>query len=357
MAEPYLVHNSVRSKSRKNRVYIFREFVKQTYGDYLSASCSLSAVHANEQPIIDQCSSDINTNGIILDVAGGKGTLSWLLMNVDHWESVVVDPQCDDYATNCYQKLFESVSWLQRHPIEATMRTIPNSSTFQPLAALLPFFPPCEESSPYDNKIKYPTIAISNVDHRFYNPRNCPIHLDQAFIDAVRNEMNTRMELQCLDSQVIAPSLYWKEFWTEAMNRRTAQPEVNIASLCVEVWTAEEALAMILRTKLIVGFHPDQATEAIVDLANLLHIPYCIVPCCVFPSEFPNRRLCIEENENNNEQDTIKVASTTRKVKSYSDFIQYLKKKDKCCRSAHLTFHESETSRNLVLYTLPGEQS
>ena len=27
------------------------------------------------------------------------------------------------------------------------------------------------------------------------------------------------------------------------------------------------------------------------DLAILLNIPFCVVPCCVFPSEFPQRKI------------------------------------------------------------------
>ena len=39
------------------------------------------------------------------------------------------------------------------------------------------------------------------------------------------------------------------------------------------------------------GMHPDQATESIIDAALLLNLPCAVVPCCVFPSLFPHRRV------------------------------------------------------------------
>jgi hypothetical protein len=61
----------------------------------------------------------------------------------------------------------------------------------------------------------------------------------------------------------------------------------------------------------VIGFHPDQATEPIVDMALKHKKPFVIVPCCVFSREFPDRRL-----RNGSE------------VSSYLDFLQYLQEKD-----------------------------
>ena len=40
---------------------------------------------------------------------------------------------------------------------------------------------------------------------------------------------------------------------------------------------------------LLVGLHPDQATEAIVDAALARNLPFAVVPCCVFPGLFFGR--------------------------------------------------------------------
>ncbi|KAL3154156.1 hypothetical protein ABBQ32_013679 [Trebouxia sp. C0010 RCD-2024] len=41
----------------------------------------------------------------------------------------------------------------------------------------------------------------------------------------------------------------------------------------------------------IVGIHPDQAAEPIIDFAQRTGRPFAMVPCCVYPMEFPRRRL------------------------------------------------------------------
>lgn len=41
----------------------------------------------------------------------------------------------------------------------------------------------------------------------------------------------------------------------------------------------------------VIGLHPDQATEPIVDFALKNNKPFAVVPCCVFPNQYPNRRI------------------------------------------------------------------
>ena len=41
----------------------------------------------------------------------------------------------------------------------------------------------------------------------------------------------------------------------------------------------------------IVALHPDEATDAIVDVAVAKRVPFLIVPCCVFARLFPKRAL------------------------------------------------------------------
>jgi hypothetical protein len=50
-------------------------------------------------------------------------------------------------------------------------------------------------------------------------------------------------------------------------------------------------LATLAGASVLVGMHPDQATEYIVSCALALRKPWAVVPCCVFAREFPQRRL------------------------------------------------------------------
>jgi hypothetical protein len=67
-----------------------------------------------------------------------------------------------------------------------------------------------------------------------------------------------------------------------------------------------------LNSRLTTGMHPDQATEAIVDLALRLCVPFAVVPCCVYPSLFPHRRLLRRPGQR-------AIA-----VRSYATFCDYL---------------------------------
>lgn len=66
----------------------------------------------------------------------------------------------------------------------------------------------------------------------------------------------------------------------------------------------------LLKLGIVIGYHPDQATEPIVDFALQHGLPFAIVPCCVFNKDFPHRRL-----------------RSGGEVCSYTDFLRYLREK------------------------------
>ena len=53
----------------------------------------------------------------------------------------------------------------------------------------------------------------------------------------------------------------------------------------------ESGTALAREASLVVGMHPDEATEDIVDAAIAARTPFAVVPCCVFSRLFSNRRL------------------------------------------------------------------
>lgn len=80
---------------------------------------------------------------------------------------------------------------------------------------------------------------------------------------------------------------------------------------------------------LLFGMHPDQATEPIVDMALKYGKPFATVPCCVFASENPNRKL-----------------KSGKPVVLYEDFIVYLMEKDPSIKKIYLPFQ----GKNVCLY-------
>jgi hypothetical protein len=61
----------------------------------------------------------------------------------------------------------------------------------------------------------------------------------------------------------------------------------------------------------VVGLHSDHATEWIVDFALKFRIPFAVVPCCVCPTLFPERRNF----------------DTGGEVRTHEEFVEYLVRK------------------------------
>jgi hypothetical protein len=76
---------------------------------------------------------------------------------------------------------------------------------------------------------------------------------------------------------------------------------------------------------------PFYLAEAIVDIALALSKPFAVVPCCVFPFQFPDRRL------------------DGKPVETFDDFVRYLCKKDERIQLQKLGFE----GRSLVLFMAP----
>lgn len=143
---------------------------------------------------------------------------------------------------------------------------------------------------------------------------------------------------------------YWQQATEKAMQARTLgydEDEVVSSSLSSsssssssvnQITDPAVALETFLSIRLVLAFHPDQATEACVDLALVLGVPFCVVPCCVFPAEFPHRQ---------NPDGT--------RLRTYTQFIDYLTRKSDNIIKADLAFPFTETAKNRVLLTLPIE--
>eukprot|EP00949_MAST-11_sp_MAST-11-sp1_P004428 g4428.t1 len=74
---------------------------------------------------------------------------------------------------------------------------------------------------------------------------------------------------------------------------RFSSTEANVlaAEFHSDFGSSEEEARLLKECTAIIGMHPDQATDAIVDVAIQVKKPYAIVPCCVFAKMFPHRKL------------------------------------------------------------------
>ncbi len=308
---------SLRLYSKKHRVYVFREFILRTYSDYL----------ATTHP-------DSNNDIIILDIAGGKGDLSWVLHNIDQYQSIVVDPRCT------INHIDKSVDFLCRFPDECQKRSIPHISTYQPLAALMP--------------------RLEQNGYRMESPGHLRIFVDDELVQTLRSIMTKKGTGPTTNSDSFHDD-EWDRYWTKATQRTihhinpSGKNDFSIddqasSSSHNTITHAATALQYICQAKLIVGYHPDQATDACFELAQLLNIPVCVVPCCVFPSQFPHRRLWEDNDDDDDENDERRG----KPVEKYDDLIQYLRQQYPYLQTDALEFPGTTTARRMVLYTLPS---
>lgn len=85
---------------------------------------------------------------------------------------------------------------------------------------------------------------------------------------------------------------------------------------------------------MIVGMHPDEATEVIIDTALRLRKPFAVVPCCVFARAIP------------------KFLPQRRQVTTYEQLLDYLELKHSLIQRTHLPFF----GRNAVLFWAPSDE-
>ena len=108
-----------RPTPRRQRVFEFRNFILDTFGKAWLQDCAQQRV--------------------VLDIAGGKGDLSWLLRNADGINSVIVDPRATDHS-----KLERTANWYvenkdkdinSRGP-QGPLVSLSGSPTVSPMTAL-----------------------------------------------------------------------------------------------------------------------------------------------------------------------------------------------------------------------------
>ncbi|ETL81394.1 hypothetical protein F441_18912 [Phytophthora nicotianae CJ01A1] len=93
-----------------------------------------------------------------------------------------------------------------------------------------------------------------------------------------------------------------------------------------------ENVQLVEQASLLVGMHPDEATDSIFDVAIKFNKPFAVVPCCVFGQKFPDRRQ-----------------PNGCKVLSYENLVEYLTAKHPEIEKAFLPFD----GKNLVLFRRP----
>jgi len=276
--------------------------------------------------LIDIFGEDTLRSGAgVLDVAGGKGELSFEFVNLHGLQSTVVDPRPLHlakytkylkkglYHRNAIfcQTFFRSVDSAReeeaitpphlRMCLEPRLVELVRQSTVGNA-------PEGDESDPMLALRAVVEGAMAAAAHMRWTRKGL---LGEGHEAEERGQPSAMGDSDETDS--IASSIVDEERWESQ-----------------QVGSAEEAIHLLLNCSALVGMHPDQATEPIVDLALSLGKPFAVVPCCVYGRCFPRRKTASGEP-----------------VNTYDDFVEYLLAKSPSCACMELPFE----GRNKVVYS------
>mmetsp|Transcript_22980 Transcript_22980/g.63746 ORF Transcript_22980/g.63746 Transcript_22980/m.63746 type:complete len:398 (+) Transcript_22980:90-1283(+) len=197
----------------------------------------------------------------VLDVAGGKGEVSARLTMCHQQQVIMVDPRPADIV-DCYERI--------------VLPKIPNK---------------------WQRRLE---------KQREANP------------DFVKDIVEARFQqlVTTFDEDKVIP-----DATCHSIGATDSPPSSSSASKESESESPTELQSAVQNATLIVGLHADGATEAIVDAALEYDKPFVVVPCCVFPNFFPNRRILVDDPGDGSPPKTIRV-------RTHEQFCTYLLRKD-----------------------------
>jgi hypothetical protein len=306
-----------RTQRKRNlgRVAIFRRWLVDTYGDALKSGTG------------------------VVDVAGGRGALSFELLNVAGVQSTVVDPRTTLALGRLVQQwernAYHAVRGADRPPtpvaLPAHWAAYWTEALWRPLLSSADghFVPSEDELAAVETALRSrPAARVLGDDDDD----------DDDADDAAAHEAHEGSDgRDRMASDAAAPAAK-----PESIGAGNGEPPSAASSSSTPLTTqtslrtlpsAGAACAHLRDCSLVVGLHPDAATEAIVDFALAAGKCFAVVPCCVFAAAFSARRV------------------GGQPVTTHAAFVRYLQAKDpERIRVAQLPFE----GRNLVVYALPA---
>lgn len=226
---------------------------------YLGVYVLRDFLHDNFQSIL---SGNNNNLATVLDVAGGRGDLSFILSNVDGIHSIIADPRIPNH-----HRLVKSINFLIKHPEQVKLRAVEGLHTSQPLAKLLPQLLE-NQGITWDetNGILLNNGSSGEDDCNDIwvdsSPKYVRIHIDNTLVENIRNVLSATDE--CERDKI------WDTYWREEQQRIDSNnvyyggtlPKTNShvltdgASNNNRIIDSKEALEVFQSLDLILGFHP-----------------------------------------------------------------------------------------------------
>lgn len=239
----------------------------------------------------------------LMDVAAGKGFLGFELLNIDNIPAFAFEPR--DLALT---------KPTRRYDLGFYKRRADNSLTTNQLV-------PGKSIPP--NHIRS-LFEFSKAEGVWPNSLNSEKHFAEM-------EKRRQILLQRYDSSESHHEDSFPKDFTPKKKTTTKQEEKERTGKVVE--TLQTARELVSNCSIVVGMHPDEATEPIIDFAIAQQKPFAVVPCCVHSKQFPNRKI-------------TDAFGKPQAVKTYEQFIQYILDKHAGIQQKKLPFQ----GRSIVLY-------
>ena len=279
--------------------------------------------------LLDHVGIEKLRSGCVLDVAGGKGELAWELLNLNLVEAVVLDPRPLDLKT-VERKWRHGLFW--RNPIFHHFLHCDFDGTREPKVpqhlrllltdALMTSLTQTDditavvcESRRRAMELRWTRKGL--VDHEDETVENEELEMLASEKDSSGEKAHASKEFErSLDVE-------------DTMNSKDDFDNVDDMDM------AKAFLETIKGCSMVVALHPDQATEVAIRLALHLQKPFAVVPCCVYASDFPKRKL----------------KHTQQPVRTYQELLEYLQDLDPRIERSELDFEGKST----LLFMKPSE--
>lgn len=306
--------------------------------------------------------SFLQSGGGVLDIAGGKGEVSYYLSVCHDIPCTIQDPvrfHLSAAKTKHILKLIRNVV-----PIVACGGGA-EATSCSPLDIAIqppPFFPMHvalydSASMPQNTSISYlhqvvssliNSCAATSVELGWFDQLALIEHIKYQYSKSVMHASEGKpssTEVAIIDNQmlfsIVMDIVHQSEYFFRVVHKIRHIKELFLPTRLVPISSnppvdTRETIPddyitdLICDASMLIGFHPDQATETIIDEAIKRNKPFAVVPCCVFPTLYPDRML------------------NGHQVRSFAQFMEYLKAKDN--RIMQSVIENVLGPNNIVLY-------
>ena len=224
----------------------------------------------------------------VLDVAGGKGELSFEMVNLSGIPSRVIDPR--PLELNRFRKKLHYGFYHNNEILSVyNKKPIPDSFDEHIIPKHLRLFFEVDihdSGKPSHSSAENSTLLPKSL----YAPEAFHADSHRAMSVAWTNKGLVHEEEVEEDMSVSECCSECEE--TDRISTMTVETHTTsgiVDSVDNVVLDFEEAVQITHDCSIIVGMHPDQGAEHIVDFALRNNKPFAVVPCCVYHKQFPNR--------------------------------------------------------------------